>query len=59
MKGGKPLNRRIAELIEARREAYARATISIDTSDLTIDEVADLILKAFAAHKSQPCAASA
>jgi shikimate kinase len=59
MKGGKPLNRRIAELIETRRAAYMRATITIDTSDLTIDEVADLILTAFAAHKSQPCTASA
>jgi shikimate kinase len=59
MRGGKPLNRRIAELIDARREAYARATITIDTSDLKIEEVAEQILRAFAAHNSQPWATSA
>lgn len=57
--GGKPLKERIAELIEARREAYARANITIDTSDLNIDQVADAILTAFAQQRLRPCPASA
>jgi shikimate kinase len=48
--GGKPLNQRIAELIEERREAYARAAITIDTSDLSVDRTADAVLSAFAAY---------
>ena len=57
--GGKPINRRIAELIEERREAYARAAITIDTSDLSVDQVADAVLDAFAAYGAKKWAASA
>jgi shikimate kinase len=45
--GGKPLRDRIAELIEARRDAYARAAITIDTSDLSIDQAAAAAIDAF------------
>jgi shikimate kinase len=38
-----PLKQRLAELIEARREAYARAAITIDTSDLNVEQVTDTI----------------
>jgi shikimate kinase len=48
--GGKPLNQRIAELIEERRKAYARAAITIDTSDLSVDRTADAVLSAFAVY---------
>ena len=56
--GGKPLNDRIAELIEARREAYARAHLAVDTSDLTIDETAAAIIDAFGRHGRKSWATS-
>ncbi len=46
--GGKPLNERIAELIEARREAYARAAVTVDTSDISIEEAADAAIAGWA-----------
>jgi shikimate kinase len=46
--GGMPLKRRIAELMEKRREAYARATITVDTSECSVEEVVDAILEALA-----------
>ena len=59
MQGGKPLKERIAELIEARREAYARAAITVDNSELTIEQAVDAILKAMAAYRQRQCRASA
>jgi shikimate kinase len=57
--GGKPLGERIAELIAARRDAYARAPITLDTSDLSIEQAADAALAAFTEHaKSWPPSAS-
>jgi shikimate kinase len=44
--GNLPLEQRIVELMEARQSAYARAAITIDTSDLTIDVVAERVLRA-------------
>ena len=44
--GGQPLRHRIVELLEARREAYARAAITIDTSSLNVEQVVDEILRA-------------
>jgi shikimate kinase len=48
--GGKPLHERIDELMAARREAYARAAIMIDTSDINVDQVALAVLDAFAEY---------
>jgi shikimate kinase len=45
---GTPVKQRISELMEARSEAYARASFTIDTSDRTIDQVVDAILDAMA-----------
>lgn len=45
--GGKPLDERIAELIAARREAYARAPITLDTSDFSIEQAATAAIAAF------------
>ena len=57
--GGKPLGERIAELIAARRDAYARAPITIDTSDLSIEQAADAAIAAFTEYaKSWPSSAS-
>ncbi|MGH7933075.1 MAG: shikimate kinase [Candidatus Binataceae bacterium] len=59
VRGGKPLDERIAELIEERREAYARAAVTVDTSDLTVEEVVNAILARVAAYRSKAWAASA
>ncbi len=56
---GKPLTERIAELLASRREAYARATITIDTSDLKIDQVVDSIIVALARKRWERCRLSA
>jgi shikimate kinase len=48
---GKPLTVRIAELMEARRDAYARADLSIDTSGLNLEQVVDAILEALTARR--------
>lgn len=56
---GKPLHERIAELIAARREAYGRAAVTIDTSDLSIEEAADAVLAGFADYAIKSWAASA
>jgi shikimate kinase len=38
----------ITELMEARREVYARASIVVDTSERSIDQVVDAILEEIA-----------
>ena len=47
LEGGKPLDERIAELMEQRRAAYARADVTVDTSDLSVAESAERVLEAF------------
>jgi shikimate kinase len=49
-RAGGSLKERIVELMEARAEAYARATFTIDTSDRSIEQVVDAILSAMAQH---------
>jgi shikimate kinase len=44
--GNLPLEQRIVELMEARRSAYARAAITIDTSDVSVDGAAERVLRA-------------
>ena len=48
LEGGKPLEVRIAELLEERRSAYARADFMVDTSDLSVAESAERVLEIFA-----------
>jgi shikimate kinase len=45
-RSGMPVKQRIAELMEQRREAYARAALTIDTSERTVEQVVDAILDA-------------
>ncbi len=54
--GGKSTLTRIKELMVERVDAYARADVQIDTSDLTVEEVADRVISAFAAHAARRCA---
>ncbi len=44
--GNLPLERKIVELMEARQGAYARAAITIDTSDLNVEAAAERVLRA-------------
>jgi shikimate kinase len=45
MEGNLPLEERIAQLMEQRREAYARADITVDTSDLSVSAAAARVLR--------------
>jgi shikimate kinase len=47
LEGGKPLEERIAELMDERRAAYARADFTVDTSDLSVAESAERVLEIF------------
>ncbi len=55
----KPLDEAIAELMAARAPAYAKASITIDTADLSPEEAADRVLEALAAHGMNRCEPSA
>ena len=57
--GGKSTLARIKELMDERAGAYARADVQIDTSDLIVDQLADHVISAFAAHAARRCSASA
>ncbi|HEY9157926.1 shikimate kinase [Candidatus Binatus sp.] len=57
--GGKSTLARIKELMAERADAYARADVQIDTSDLTVDQLADHVIAAFAAHAARRCVPSA
>jgi shikimate kinase len=46
MEGGLPLERRIAQLLYERREIYANADITVDTSERTVAQVVDTVLVA-------------
>lgn len=57
--GGKPALERITELMAERADAYARADVQIDTSDLTIEQVADRVIEAFGEQSAKRCEPSA
>lgn len=58
-RGGKPLAERIAELMAERREAYSRAPVIIDTSDISVDQVVNAILAAVTEYRKSQWAAFA
>jgi shikimate kinase len=58
MEGGKPLLERINELMAERVEAYARADVMVDTSDITIAEAAERVIEAFGARAYKRCRSS-
>ncbi len=51
--GGKATLVRVRELMDERREAYARADLQIDSSELTVEQAAELVLEGFAACASR------
>lgn len=57
--GGKPLPVRIAELMEQRRVAYAKAPITIDTSEAGVGRVAEMVIDAFGKYGSSQWKVSA
>ena len=59
LEGGKPLRERIAELMAERKDAYARADVVVDTSDMSVERAADKVLAVFIEHGARRCAASA
>ena len=52
---GKSTLDRVRELMAERADAYARADAQVDTSDLSADQVAALVLNAFSAHAARRC----
>lgn len=52
---GKSTLDRVTELMSERADAYARADAQVDTSDLTADQVAALVLDAFSEHAARRC----
>jgi len=57
--GGQPLEQRIRSLMAERAGAYARADVTIDTSDLAPEEVAERVIDAFAQQEQSRCKAFA
>ncbi len=57
--GDAPLLERIRQLMAQREAAYTRADVSIDTSDLSIEAVAQTVLAALACRGFNPCKAFA
>ncbi len=51
--GGKSTLARIKELMAERSDAYAHADVQIDTSDLTVEQLADHVIAAFGAHAAR------
>lgn len=51
--GGKPTLVRIQELMAERADAYARADIQIDTSHISVDQLADQVISAFGARAAR------
>jgi len=49
--GNLPLEERIVKLMEERKAAYARAAITIDTSDMAVSAVTDQVLRALEAKE--------
>ena len=51
--GGKSTLERVKELMAERAGAYARADVQIDSSDLTVEQLADHVIAAFGARAAR------
>jgi shikimate kinase len=56
--GGQPLLERVRALLAERAEAYARADLSVDTSDLSIEQVVDRVISVFGEGAAKRCVPS-
>jgi shikimate kinase len=52
MERGKSTLENVKELMAERREAYAQADLQIDSSELSVEEAADLVIAEFSKHAS-------
>jgi shikimate kinase len=59
LEGNLPLEQRIRDLMAERAAAYARADVTIDTSDFSPAQVAEQIIDAFVARERLRCKPSA
>jgi len=57
--GGKSTLARVKELMAERADAYARADVEIDTSDVTVEQLAERVISAFTAHAARRFPSSA
>ena len=53
MEGGKPTLARVKELMAERADVYARADVQVDSSDLSIEQLADHVIAGFAVHAAR------
>jgi len=44
---------RVKELMDERADAYARADVQVDSSDLTVEQLADHVIGAFGVHAAR------
>ena len=51
--GGKPTLERVKELMAERADAYARADVQVDSSDITVEQLADRVIGAFGTHAAR------
>jgi shikimate kinase len=51
--GGKSTLVRVKELMDERADAYARADVQIDSSDLSVEQLADRVIGAFGEHAAR------
>ncbi|MGA9723485.1 MAG: shikimate kinase [Candidatus Binatus sp.] len=51
--GGKLTLARVKELMAERVDAYARADVQVDSSDLTVEQLTDHVIAAFGAHAAR------
>jgi len=51
--GGKPILTRVKELMDERAAAYSRADVQVDSSDVTVEQLADQVIAAFGVHAAR------
>jgi shikimate kinase len=56
--GGQPLLERVRALLAERADAYARADLSVDTSDLSVEQVVDRVISVFGEGAAKRCVPS-
>jgi shikimate kinase len=50
---GKSTLARVKELMDERADAYARADVQVDSSDLSVEQLADRVISAFGEHAAR------
>jgi shikimate kinase len=55
---GQPLLERVRDLLAERADAYARADLSVDTSELSVEQVVDRVITVFGERAAKRCVPS-